>query len=394
MPDDARPVVRIVPLSGAVFRALAEGDLAAANAAGPVPLSAYFAGPEWRGVWTMRGRQVEEDPGSEAWVTGVIWDERRRVAVGRAGYHGPPDPAGMVEIGYAVDPAYRRRGYARAALEALLRRAAEEPEVRTVRVSIAPGNLASYRLAAQYGFVEVGRQWDDEDGLEIVYERPAGDRATVSAMGDGWLDDTRASYDADASGYAEKVRGLLEGSPYLRLSLDSFAETVDRAGGGPVADVGCGPGYVTGYLHDAGVDAFGIDLSPEMVTIARRDHPDLRFEVGSMTGLDLADDSLAGIVAFWSVIHVPDHAVPGVFAEFRRVLRPGGSVLVGFHVDDGTHHTSEGYTGRPISVDSHCRRPGTVSGWLRDAGFTVGAELLIRPYDDIPGAVIFARDDG
>jgi RimJ/RimL family protein N-acetyltransferase len=76
----------------------------------------------------------------------------------------------MVEIGYAVDPAYRRRGCARAALEALLQRAAREPRVRTARVTISPGNVPSYQLASQYGFTEVGEQWDDEDGLEIIYE--------------------------------------------------------------------------------------------------------------------------------------------------------------------------------------------------------------------------------
>ncbi|MDA3649589.1 GNAT family N-acetyltransferase [Saccharopolyspora indica] len=167
------PAVRIVHLDGPAFQALAAGDLAAANTASPVPLPAYFAGPDWRGVWLRRSRQVEEDPGSAAWVTGVIWDVRRELATGRAGYHGPPDDSGMVEIGYAVDPAHRRRGYARAALEALLQRAAREPRVRTVRVTISPDNTASYRLAAQYGFAEVGEQWDDEDGLEIIYERPA-----------------------------------------------------------------------------------------------------------------------------------------------------------------------------------------------------------------------------
>lgn len=162
--------MRIVHLTAPVFRALADGDLAAANAVSPVPLSAYFAGPAWRGVWRRRSTQVEEDPASAAWVTGVIWDEQQRVAVGRAGYHAAPDTSGMVEIGYAVDPAHRRRGYARAALEALLRRAAREPQVHRVRVTIGPDNVASYRLAAQYGFVRVGEQWDDEDGLEIIYE--------------------------------------------------------------------------------------------------------------------------------------------------------------------------------------------------------------------------------
>jgi SAM-dependent methyltransferase len=212
-------------------------------------------------------------------------------------------------------------------------------------------------------------------------------------MADSWLSETRSSYDADAPGYAEKVRGLLDGSPYLRATLTLFADLVRRAGGGPVADVGCGPGYVTDFLHAAGMDAFGIDLSPEMVSIARRDYPHLRFEVGTMTDRDLADGSVAGIVAFWSVIHVPDDAVPGVFAEFRRVLRPGGPALVGFHVGDETQHTSEGYTGRPINVDSHRRRPGTVSGWLRDAGFSIEAELVLRPDDAVPGAVVFARSD-
>lgn len=171
-PPEQRPTrhVRIVHLTAPVFRALVNGDLPAANTASPVPLSAYFAGPEWRGVWQMRSKQVEEDPASAAWVTGVIWDDRQQVAVGRAGYHEPPDPSGTVEIGYAVDPAYRRRGYARAALEALLQRAGREPRVHTVRVTISPDNIASWQLASQYGFTKVGEQWDDEDGLEIIYE--------------------------------------------------------------------------------------------------------------------------------------------------------------------------------------------------------------------------------
>ncbi len=164
------PPVRIVHLPAAAFRALADGDLAAANAVSPVPLTEYFVTPEWRGTWRMRSEQVSRDPVSAGWVTGVIWAEDEQRAVGRAGYHGPPDDAGMVEIGYAVDPACRRRGYARAALEALLERAAREPHVSVVRATISPGNTASYALVAQYGFARVGEQWDEEDGLEIVYE--------------------------------------------------------------------------------------------------------------------------------------------------------------------------------------------------------------------------------
>lgn len=211
-------------------------------------------------------------------------------------------------------------------------------------------------------------------------------------MPETWLSDTRSSYDTDASGYAEKVRDLLGERPYLRASLALFAELVHRAGGGAVADIGCGPGYVTGHLHELGVDAFGIDLSPEMITIARRDYPDLQFEVGTMTGLDLEDNSVAGVVAFWSVIHVPDQAIPGVFEEFRRVVRSGGPLLVGFHVGDEKRHTSEGYTGRPIALDSYRRRPSKIAGWLRDTGFTIEGELVIGPDEDVPGAIIFARN--
>jgi RimJ/RimL family protein N-acetyltransferase len=95
-------------------------------------------------------------------------DEDR--AVGRAGFHGPPDDAGMVEVGYSIDPDRRRRGYARATLAYLLDRAGREPDVRAVRASIGPDNEPSLNLVRQFGFVEVGEQWDDEDGLEIVYE--------------------------------------------------------------------------------------------------------------------------------------------------------------------------------------------------------------------------------
>ncbi len=165
-----RAGVRIVQLSPAALRALAEGDLESANAAAGISVTPYFAGPDWRGLWRRRSAQVLEDPGSVGWITGVIWDVRRQIAVGRAGFHGPPDTAGMVEVGYAIAPAHRRQGYARAALVTLLDRAAREPAARTVRATVGPDNIASRNLILQYGFVEVGKQWDDEDGLEIVYE--------------------------------------------------------------------------------------------------------------------------------------------------------------------------------------------------------------------------------
>ena len=164
------PRVEIVQLGLAALRALAEGDQAAAERTSPVPLSPYLAGPECRRVWARRATQVAEDPVAADWVTGVVWDPERQLAVGRAGYHGPPDADGLVEVGYAIDPRYRRQGYARAALRALLARAAADPDVRTLRATVAPDNVASRDLVLAHGLVVTGEQWDDEDGPEIVYE--------------------------------------------------------------------------------------------------------------------------------------------------------------------------------------------------------------------------------
>ena len=94
--------------------------------------------------------------------------------VGHVGFHGPPDEAGMVEVAYSVDPLFALvRGHARRLLAAALAWAAEVPAVRTVRASISPDNVASLATIAPFGFTHVGDQWDDEDGLELLYERPA-----------------------------------------------------------------------------------------------------------------------------------------------------------------------------------------------------------------------------
>ncbi|MCW2643518.1 MAG: methyltransferase [Dactylosporangium sp.] len=207
----------------------------------------------------------------------------------------------------------------------------------------------------------------------------------------GWLADTRTSYDTVAVSYAGQLRDALAGEPYLRAILALFADIVHAAGGGPVADVGCGPGHVAAHLGKLGVNAFGIDLSPAMVDVARRDHPGLRFGVGSMTDLDLADASVAGLLAWWSLIHVPDDEVPTVFGHFWRVLRPGGLLLLGFHVGDESRLKTQGYGGLPMKVHVHLRQPARVSAWLRDAGFTVEAQMLLDLDESVAGAVLFAR---
>ncbi|MFD3518900.1 class I SAM-dependent methyltransferase [Streptomyces sp. NPDC058653] len=186
-----------------------------------------------------------------------------------------------------------------------------------------------------------------------------------------WLADTRASYDADAADYAEETRNLLAELPPEQDVMALFAELVRAGGGGPVADVGCGPGRITAHLRNLGVDAFGIDLSPRMIEVARHEHPGVRFEVGSMTQLDLADGALAALIAWYSIIHVPDEAIGAVLAGFRRVLRPGGLLLVGFHVGDPSPPDPQADGGSWPESYVRRRRPSQMAEWLDEAGFTV-----------------------
>jgi len=162
--------VRIVQLSPGALAALAEGDLASADALSPVPLTPWLVSPEAIGTWRRRAVQVEDVPEDLAWVTGVLWSETERAVVGKAGFHAAPGEDGIVEVGYAVDPEYRRRGYARAALLAMVERARAHSTVRTLRATVSPHNAASLALIRELPFVEVGEQWDDEDGLETIYE--------------------------------------------------------------------------------------------------------------------------------------------------------------------------------------------------------------------------------
>lgn len=192
----------------------------------------------------------------------------------------------------------------------------------------------------------------------------------------GFLHTTRTSYDAIAEGYASWTRDELASKPLERGLLTVFAELVARVakdgGGLPLADVGCGTGRVTGFLHGLGLglDVFGIDLAPRMLAAARKDHPGLRFEEGSMLALGLPDASLGGLLAWYSTIHVPDEELPRAFAEFHRVLAPGGHVQLGFQVGDEPLRLTEAL-GQDVSLVFHRRQPERVAELLRDAGLEV-----------------------
>jgi ribosomal-protein-alanine N-acetyltransferase len=163
------PVLRLVPLSVATMQALVSGDLAGASAAAGITATPYLADHAW--LWTIRLPQVTADPAALDWIARAAVTPEGDV-VGLVGFHGPPDERGMVEVAYSVDPAFRRRGWARALLATALDWAASEPSVTVVRASISPSNQASLATLRPFGFERVGEQWDEEDGLELLFERP------------------------------------------------------------------------------------------------------------------------------------------------------------------------------------------------------------------------------
>ncbi|MEU8816929.1 GNAT family N-acetyltransferase [Actinoplanes sp. NPDC048796] len=162
------PDIRFVELSPAVLTALVDGDLETASAVAGQPLSQYLVQESW--LWRVRLADIAKNPEAARWIARAAVADG--VVVGHGGFHGPPDENGVIEVAYSVDPAYRRRGYAKAMLRALLERAAAEPGVTAVRASIRPDNVGSKATIAGFGFKKIGEQWDPEDGLEDVYLRP------------------------------------------------------------------------------------------------------------------------------------------------------------------------------------------------------------------------------
>ena len=130
----------------------------------------------------------------------------------------------------------------------------------------------------------------------------------------------------------------------------------------------------------SGSTSVGIDLSPNMIDEARRLNPDLKFRVGSMTSLDVDDASVDGVCAWYSTIHVPDEALPQVFSEFARVLRPGGHVLLAFQVGDQPRILPR-HSASDVSLTFYRRRPDAVAGMLDAAGLKPYAQL-VRELDD------------
>ncbi|MFI9807812.1 class I SAM-dependent DNA methyltransferase [Streptomyces sp. NPDC052301] len=218
----------------------------------------------------------------------------------------------------------------------------------------------------------------------------------MSDASEAFLQPTRTSYDAIAKDYTNRFPSGLS-HPLDHTLITAFAELVKANGTAPVADLGSGPGHVTALLHEHGVPAFGVDLSPTMVTLAREAHPGLRFHVGSMTSLDLPDATLGGILALYSTIHVPDTHLPATFAQFHRTLLPGAHALLGFQTasEPGHLHLTERF-GHEIDLDYYWRTPGQITEALTGAGLDLVATVRREPSGEerLARAFVLARRPG
>lgn len=206
----------------------------------------------------------------------------------------------------------------------------------------------------------------------------------------------RESYDQIADDYARELFGELQHKPFDRELLDRLA--AKTAGRGQVCDMGCGPGQIARYLHGAGAEVFGLDLSPRMVERARRLNPGVSFREGNMLALDLPDATLAGIAAFYAIVNIPEESLPSVFREMHRVLAPDGLLLMAFHLGDEVIQEEELW-GKRVSMDFFFFQALSIRQKLEAVGFVVEEIVERGPYApeveyQSRRAYIFARKSG
>ena len=198
------------------------------------------------------------------------------------------------------------------------------------------------------------------------------------AAGGGWGAGVVPSYDAIAEEYAQQYFDELDGKPFDRAWLDRFAESVQARG--RVCDLGCGPGQVARYLAARGVHACGIDAAPAMVATARRLNPTLEFREGDFFALPLADGALAGIAAFYCLIHCARHDLGRAVGELHRVLQPGGRLLLAVHEGAGEVGRDEAF-GKRVALVATLFSEDDVRAALDGAGFHLDEMVTRPPYD-------------
>ncbi|MFB9235703.1 class I SAM-dependent methyltransferase [Plantactinospora siamensis] len=195
---------------------------------------------------------------------------------------------------------------------------------------------------------------------------------------------TRRSYDTVAERYAAEIGQELPGKPLDRALLDAL---VELAAGGPVLDVGCGPGHATAHLAGRGAPAVGLDLSPGMCRVARA-KTGLPYAAADMTALPVRSGVAGGVVCWYALIHLDRAARAAAYAEFARVLRPGGHALLAFHTSDADAEPGDAtsfttWWDRPVELTFRYLDPADETAALSRAGLHLAARVDRAPYADV-----------
>lgn len=187
-------------------------------------------------------------------------------------------------------------------------------------------------------------------------------------------------YDTVAKEYAETFSGEHEKKPKDQEILRRFSQEIgDRR---PVWDFGCGPGQTTRYLKDLGLEISGLDLSERILEQARTIHPGIHFRKGNILALEFENDSIAGIVAFYAIVHFTEEQVCMAFHEVFRVLQPGGLFLFTYHIGDETLHIGE-FLGKKVDIDFMFFTTDFIFGCLKDSGFEKIEMIERGPYPGV-----------
>ena len=188
---------------------------------------------------------------------------------------------------------------------------------------------------------------------------------------DAKTEELRAAHDVLAEFYAERLAGILDRMPIEQAVLGLFCNLTLAADlGTSVADVGCGTGRLEPYLAAKGLSPRGIDLSPQMIRVARRDHPGFAFDVADLRDLPIEAASLAGVVCWYSLMYLAPSDRPAAFGELARVVKPGGYLVTAFKAGDSQLRRGGHSTGLGVEFDIYWLSPGEMERQVTGAGFT------------------------
>jgi ubiquinone/menaquinone biosynthesis C-methylase UbiE len=194
------------------------------------------------------------------------------------------------------------------------------------------------------------------------------------------LNKIEKQYDTVAKEYAETFSGEHEKKPKDRKILCRFSQEIGD--GRPVWDFGCGPGQTTDYLKNLGMEISGLDLSEKILKQARTIHPEIHFQKGNILGLEFENDSIAGVVAFYAIVHFTEDQVGIAFREVFRVLQPGGIFLLTYHIGEKTIHIDE-FLGKRIDIDFMFFTTDFILCCLKDTGFEKIEVIEREPYPGV-----------